>query len=58
MLEVLSSLDPCLFFAKDAWTPWYTYWDRGSIYIKNYNEKNRSESEYRAPLYASYSVSY
>ena len=28
------------------------------MYIRNHSEKNMSDSDFRAPLYASYSVSY
>ena len=58
MSEVLSSLHTCFFYAKDAWAPYYTYWDKGSMYIRNHSEKNMSDSDFRALLYASYSVSY
>ena len=58
MSEVLSSLHTCLFYAKDAWVPEYTYWDKESMYIRKHSEKNMSDSDFRAPLYASYSLSY
>ena len=58
MLEVLSSLDTCLFHAKGAWAPQCTNQYKGSIYIRNHSEKNRADSDFRAPLHASYSVSY
>ena len=55
---MLSSLDTCLFHALDAWVPQCTNWDKGSIYIRNHSEKNWAESDFRAPLHASYSLSY
>ena len=56
LLEVLSRLKAYFFYAMDAWPPQCRFWNRGSIYIRNYSGKNEFESDFRALWYASFSV--
>ena len=55
---MLSSPDMCLYHAKTACLPQYSYCDRGSIYTRNFSVKNWLVSDIQVPLLASYSVSY
>ena len=56
LLEVLPRLKVCFFYAMDAWPPKCRFWNRGSIYIRNYSGKNEFESDFGALWYASFSV--